>query len=74
MELLEFLQGKPALLSAPEQELVLRSMVETKIKDLNKPRSEVLPLGKAVPKRIQNLVNDNEKFARAKKNDTKAKY
>jgi hypothetical protein len=41
----------------------LKSMVDTKIKDLNKPRSEVLPMGKQVPRRIQNLVYTNERHA-----------
>jgi hypothetical protein len=45
----------------PEQELVLRSMVAIKLKDLNKPRQEVFIKDQPQRKRIINLVAQNEK-------------
>ena len=52
MELLEFLQEKPEITAdAPEAELQLRCMVEAKLEDLQKPRSDIIPF-KDAPRRI----------------------
>jgi hypothetical protein len=58
--LLELLQSKPSLVKdVPEEELVLRSLHENKIRNLAKPRENLLANNKPTPARLKKIIATN---------------
>ena len=73
-ELLELLQSKPSLGSNLEgKQLVINAMVENKLEALQQPRSQLLPAGQPVPKRLQQLYSQNKRSGHFNNNATKGK-
>ena len=58
--LLELLQSKPSLVNdVPEEELVLRSLNDNQIRNLAKPRKNLLSNNRPTPARLQKIIATN---------------